>query len=66
MSGGDEGNRTPVQKPLDTTFYGCRLSFSLSQAVADSQATVWGNRFVHDGLNGKRPMHVHHYNDAQS
>ena len=48
------GNRTPVQKPLDTTFFGCRLSISLSQTGVGSQTTVWGNRFMHDALNGKK------------
>ena len=40
MSGGGEGNRTPVQKPLDTTFFGCRLSIELSHAGVGSQTTV--------------------------
>ena len=58
--GGDDGSRTRVQKPLDTTFSGCRKSFDLFASSADCQAIDTSNRFMHDGLNGKRPMHVHH------
>ena len=50
--GGGEGNRTPVQKPLDTTFSGCSLSFSLFRVGAGKQAPTRSNRFVRDRLNG--------------
>ena len=28
-AGGDGGSRTPVRKPLDTTFFGCSLLFKI-------------------------------------
>ena len=42
------------------------MSFELFASIADSQAIDTSNRFMHDGLNGKRPMHVHHCHHAQS
>ena len=66
MNGGSEGSRTPVRKPLDTTFSGCRVSFTLFAARAGTQARVSSNRFLRDRFNGKPPMHVHHSFDAQS
>ena len=64
--GGAEGNRTPVRKPLDTTFSGCRVSFTLFAARAGTQARSSSNRFLRDRFNGKPPMHVHHFHDVQS
>ena len=66
LFGGGEGNRTPVRKPLDTTFSGCSTSFDLSARCADGQAQRVGNRFMRDRFNGKPPMHVHHCHDVQS
>ncbi len=43
---------------------GCLLClFPLNAGI---QALSESNRFLHDRLNGKTPMHVHHSNDAQS
>ena len=38
--GGGEGNRTPVRKPLDATFSGCRESTEFPKSTADSQAVI--------------------------
>ena len=65
-AGGGEGSRTPVRKPLDTTFSGCRVSFTLFDARAGTQARSSSNRFLRDRFNGKPPMHVHHFHDVQS
>ena len=40
--------------------------FNLFSFNAGVQALKESNRFLHDRLNGKPPMHVHHSNDAQS
>ena len=40
LRGGGEGNRTPVRKPLDATFSGCRKSTELPESTADSQAVI--------------------------
>ena len=62
--GGCEGSRTPVRKPLDTAFYECSTSFSLSHALADGQALAQGNHLLHDGYNDKLAVHVHRWFDA--
>ena len=46
--GGDEGNRTPVRKSLDTTFSGCRTSLTLFPRVADGQAARRSRNLLHD------------------
>ena len=48
VAGGDEGNRTPVRKPLDITFFGCRLSFALFLTNADNQALERSSHLVLD------------------
>ena len=48
MFGGGEGNRTPVRKPLDATFSGCRVSFMIPDSGAGTQASLCGSSLMHD------------------
>ena len=60
MVGGPEGNRTPVRKPLDMTFFVDSRSLEFPTRGAGRQALHEGSPFVHDRLKGERPMHVYH------
>ena len=60
MVGGPEGNRTPVRKPLDMTFFVDSRSLSFPTHGAGRQAPHVSSPFLHDRLKGERPMHVYH------
>ena len=60
MVGGPEGNRTPVRKPLDMTFFVDSRSFEFPARGAERQALLAGSPFLSDRLKGERPMHVYH------
>ncbi len=56
--GGGEGNRTPVRKPLDITFSGCRISTVFPGDAAGIQAASRSSLFMPDRYKSKLPMHV--------
>ena len=58
MFGGGEGNRTPVRKPLDATFSGCRVSTVFPAGTAGTQAVPVGSLLVHDRYKSKLTVHV--------
>ncbi len=56
--GGGEGNRTPVRKPLNATFSGCRISFVFPGKAAGIQAALRGSFLMHDRYKSKITVHV--------
>ena len=60
MVGGPEGNRTPVRKPLDMTFFVDSRLLDFPACGVNRQTPQVGSPFVHERLKGERPLHVYH------
>ena len=58
--GGPEGNRTPVRKPLDMTFFADSRLFNFPTPSVSRQALGAGSPLGHDRLKGEWPIHVYH------
>ena len=43
FSGGDDGNRTRVRKPIHTTFYGCSLFFTFPCIIVNKHTMMLGS-----------------------
>jgi len=57
LFGGDEGSRTPVRKPIHTTFSGCSRSIGIPAENAGQQASPDGSFLMHDGYKSKLTVH---------
>ena len=59
LSGGGEGNRTPVRKPIRRNFSGCRPSFAFPRKNAEGQAYFQGISLIKAAVREQLPPLVH-------
>ena len=57
--GGDEGNRTPVRRPLTKAFYECSYCFEIPQPPHPITGLADRYPLIHDRIQGDSPVHVH-------
>ena len=65
LHGGAEGNRTPVRKQLDRTFFGRSLLFTFPYRGVNKHTQRFGRVMMH-GRGNSYPPHVRHSDHTQA
>ena len=63
LSGGDDGNRTRVRKPIHTTFYGCSLFLTFPRVIVNKHTITLGS-LQYTARTQALSCGVHHLVDA--